>query len=307
MKGLDQLSLSYNDDPYEDLEFINQALEISSYEALWIKYKTVHKMAKIFRTHAHALPSKVASKVEITRTEIEEVRNKLRKILPFDQYSALFYGDFDYPNRLRVAKNPIEVLYYQGNLDLLSSKKIVSIVGARKATKEGISRAKKLTKMLVEEGYIIMSGLAEGIDTAAHTATIEAGGETIAVIGTPLHEVYPKFNTKLQSIIASKHLLASQVPFYLHSQKDWRGNRLYFPERNITMSALSHATVIIEASETSGTHYQARAAISQKRRLFILNSCFKRGLKWPNYYLKKGAHKVVTGKEILAELEKETI
>lgn len=304
MKDLDQATILYNDPPDQDIEIINQAIEISAYESLWIKYKTVHQMANIFREHGHVLPSKVVENVGISEQTIKETREKLRSLLPFDQYSALFYGDFDYPMRLRVAKNPLEVLYYQGNLDLLSSHKIISIVGARKATKEGLRRTRKLALMLVEKGYIIMSGLAEGIDTAAHNAALEAKGRTIGVIGTPLNEYYPKSNYDLQKLISSKHLLVSQVPFYLHSVKNWRENRTFFPERNITMSALSSATIIVEASETSGTLYQARAATNQKRKLFILNSCFKKGLKWPNNFLKKGAFKVVTGDEILNELER---
>ncbi len=287
-------------------EFINPVQEISAYEALWVKYKTVHRMAEVFKAHAHALPSAVAKQVGVSESQTSTVREHLRSLLPFNKYSALFYGDFEYPTRLRVAKNPIELLYYRGALDLLSSPKIVSIVGARKASDEGVRRARRLAKLLVKEGFVIMSGLAEGIDTAAHTAAIEAGGKTIAVIGTPLNESYPKSNIKLQDSIANEHLLVSQVPFYFYSKKDWRENRVFFPERNITMSALSHATIIVEASDTSGSLYQARAAIQQKRELFILNSCFERKLRWPQYYLKKGAHRVVNGAEILKLLRSES-
>src|SRR5207249_1005573 len=123
----------------------------------------------------------------------------------------------------------------------------------------------------------VMSGLAEGIDTAVHRAVIEAGGKTIAVIGTPLGRYYPRSNRELQDEIARKHLLVSQVPFYMASQRDWRETRVFFPERNKTMSALSEATIIVEASDSSGTLFQAQAAIQQRRKLFVLTSCFESG------------------------------
>ncbi len=284
-----------------DDHIILPATEISAYESLWPKYKTVKRMADLFNKHDHALPSRVARREGLEDDEIEEVEEHLRSLLPFPRYSALFFQDFEYPQPLRDAKNPSEILYYQGALDLLSSP-CVSVVGTRKPSDDGLKRAAKLARLLVENGFTVMSGLAEGIDTAAHTAAIDAGGKTVGVIGTPLNEVYPKANEALQKRIAEEYLLISQVPFYLASQRDWRDNRVFFPERNKTMSALSRATVIVEASETSGTLFQARAAIQQGRRLFILNSCFQRGLKWPDQYLQKGATKIVSGEEILAAL-----
>jgi DNA processing protein len=221
--------------------------------------------------------------------------------MPYPKFSALFYGDFEYPEQLKDARNPVEVLYYRGALDLLSSRS-VAVVGARKASELGIQRAKKLAKLLVEHDFTVMSGLAEGIDTAAHTAALEAGGRTIAVIGTALNEVYPRQNLELQQEIARRFLLISQVPFYLYLQRDYRYNRFFFPERNKTMSALSEASVIVEASESSGSLTQAEAAIQQGRKLFILNSCFERGLNWPEKFLKKGAIRVVDSSEILAHL-----
>jgi len=145
-------------------------------------------------------------------------------------------------------------------------------------------------------------GLAQGIDTAAHTAAIAAGGRTIAVIGTPLHTVYPRENLPLQREIAQSHLLISQVPFYLYTRQNYRKNRFFFLERNKTMSALSAATVIVEASDRSGTLSQAEAALQQGRKLFILNSCFECGMEWPDRLLAQGAIRVVDGSEILEHL-----
>lgn len=144
----------------------------------------------------------------------------------------------------------------------------------------------------MQDGFTIVSGLATGIDTEAHTTAIEAGGQTIAVVGTPLGEYYPPENRVLQDRIARDFLLISQVPVYRYAQQTPRFNRLFFPDRNVTMCALTEATIIVEASETSGTLIQARAAIEQGRKLFILDSCFQQGLSWPAKYEAQGAIRV---------------
>jgi hypothetical protein len=118
---------------------------------------------------------------------------------------------------------------------------------------------------------------------------LDAGGRTIGVIGTPLTHAYPQENAYLQAEIAHNFLLISQMPV-LRYEQSWKERRQYFPERNVTMSALTAATIIVEASDTSGTLYQARAALRQKRKLFILESCFHvPGLTWPHRYAEQGA------------------
>lgn len=280
---------------------ISPAKEIAAYEAIWTRFSTFTQVANLFKRFNHALPSKVAQQEGFPETEIDNIKHKVAELLAYHKFSALFYEDFEYPERLKDAKHPIEVLYYQGALDLLSSRS-VAIVGARKASEEGIRRARKLARMLVQHDFTVMSGLAQGIDTAAHKAAIEAGGRTIAVIGTALNASYPPENSELQEEIARCHLLISQVPFCRYSRQDYRMNRFFFPERNKTMSALSEASIIVEASESSGSLTQATAAIEQGRKLFILNSCFERGLEWPKKFLAKGAIRVMDGSEILEYL-----
>jgi DNA processing protein len=148
----------------------------------------------------------------------------------------------------------------------------------------------------------VVSGLASGIDTAAHTAALEAGGQTICVIGTPISETYPRENSELQEHIARNHLLVSQVPIIRYMRQSPKWNRLFFPERNATMSALTQATVIVEAGETSGSLIQGRAALDQGRKLFILESCFHLGLKWPERLQAAGAIRVSEYEEIRKHL-----
>jgi DNA processing protein len=284
-------------------DVIAPSQEITSYEALWTRYNTYPQIANLFRKFNHALPSRIVREEGISSDEVEQVKLVTQQLLPFTKYSALFYQDFEYPGRLRDAKHPVEVLYYRGNLDLLSSR-AVAVVGARKATEEGLRRARKVARLLVENDFTVMSGLAEGIDTAAHEEAILLGGRTIGVLGTPLNQVYPQKNKPLQESIGRNHLIVSQVPFYKYSLQNYRTNRFFFPERNKTMSALSLATIIIEASDSSGTLTQAEAALEQKRKLFILKSCFERGLSWPDKFLAKGAIKIEDGTEILEHLGK---
>ena len=132
------------------------------------------------------------------------------------------------------------------------------------------------------------------------------GGRTVAVIGTPLSHVYPKENAELRRKIADEYLLISQVPVRRYEGQDYRRNRLFFLERNITMSALTEATIIVEAGETSGTLTQARAALHQGRALFILDNCFRNGLTWPQKFVPKGAIRVVDFDDISEHLSATT-
>ena len=210
-------------------EVISPVREISAYEAIWLKLGTTKRVADIFWKVRHALPHVVAAELGISDSIINATKERLESLLPFTSYASLFFKDFEYPERMRDVRNPVEVIYYQGNLDLLSSRS-VSIVGARKCSDNGAMRARKLAKALVEKNYTIMSGLAEGIDTNAHTAALEVSGKTIGVIGTSLNTFYPPSNKGLQEEIATSHLLVSQVPFCLYADRDYRANRTFFPE-----------------------------------------------------------------------------
>ena len=271
---------------------INPLIEIVAYEALWANRKASFKsLSELFASHPNSKPSDFVPKQEIEELS-EKVKNLVLKNGLDYKVNLLINGTFDYPDKLKDAREPVEVLYYSGNLDLLSTKS-VAIVGTRNPSPEGLKRTEKIVSFLVKDGYTIVSGLAQGVDTMAHTTAIKEGGQTIAVIGTPLNNFYPKENEGLQKLIAKKYLLVSQVPFYRYTQQNVNGNKLFFPERNKTMSALTKATIIIEAGETSGTLIQARAAIQQGRKLFILDSCFQnKKLTWPEKYEKLGAIRV---------------
>jgi DNA processing protein len=266
--------------------------ELGAYEALWLNPQSSFKtLAELFARHPGAVPSELVPE-EIAEPTARRVVAEMTD-RGISDFGVRVHGAGEYPQRLRDAEYPIELLYYCGDWDLAGATQAVAIVGTRQPSEEGIRRARKLVRRLVEDGVVIVSGLARGIDTVAHTTAIECGGKTIAVIGTPLCEVYPKENEELQRKIAEEHLLISQIPVLRYSQQSWQGNRLFFPQRNITMSALTGATIIVEAGETSGTLTQARAAISQDRELFIMESNFHNpSLTWPAKYERRGAHRL---------------
>lgn len=273
--------------------------EAIAYELLWTKDKASFKsISELFSSSPKERPSSF-----VTKEMIDDFKDTFRKLFFNDKldykFNFLINSTIDYPVKLRDAKEPIEALYYSGNLDYIDSR-CISIVGTRNPSPEGLARTRKIAKLLVKEGFTIVSGLAQGVDTMAHKTAIENNGRTIAVIGTPLDQVYPKENKDLQTFIAKNHLLISQIPFYRYSLQNPKSNRFFFPERNKTMSALSLGTIIIEASETSGTLTQARAALHQGRKLFILNSCFEnKNITWPARFEKMGAIRVNDIKDIL--------
>lgn len=166
-----------------------------------------------------------------------------------------------------------------GDLSLVERPRI-AIVGARKASIEGRRRAAQLARDCARAGVVVVSGLAEGIDYAAHTAAIEHGGKTIAVIGTPLDKVYPPKHAALQREIYREHLLLSPFPW---GEKFVPAN---FPERNRIMARLAMATVIIEASDTSGSLHQAAESVQVGHPVFIAAAVLDNPkLTWPKRFI----------------------
>ncbi|WP_407494469.1 DNA-processing protein DprA [Elizabethkingia anophelis] len=181
-------------------------------------------------------------------------------------------------------KNSPKELFFIGDFSLLESERRIAVVGSRKVSAMGIRRAEFVTKFLVERKIVVVSGLAEGIDTTAHTAGIVNGGKTIAVIGTPLNISFPASNKGLQDIIGKEHLLISQF------KENTAVSPKNFPIRNRTMAMISDATIIIEASENSGTRHQGWEALRLGRNLYIMEKIIKdKKVTWAREMLDYGA------------------
>jgi DNA processing protein len=190
-------------------------------------------------------------------------------------------------------------LFCAGDLNLVREP-CVAVVGTRDVSPEGARRAAKLGRELAAAGVVVVSGLARGVDTYALKSAIEAGGRVVAVIGTPLEKAYPAENAALQESIYRDHLLVT--PF-APGRVVTKGN---FPERNKVMAALTDATAIIEASDTSGTLHQAAECRRLGRWLFIANSIIENpSVTWPSKWTKYEMTRCFTKTEdILAVLPK---
>ena len=188
-------------------------------------------------------------------------------------------------------------LYVSGPMEISVPRPRLAIIGSRKASGKSLDVAGEIAKTLVKKLVVIVSGLAEGIDTAAHRAAIESGGRTIAVLGTPLDRVYPQKNMELQQEIMRSHLAISQFPSGYPIEP---GN---FVMRNRTMALTANASVIVEAGETSGSLHQGWEALRLGRPLFIWTSIVNnRSLKWPVEMIRHGALELKDPEEILQVL-----
>lgn len=207
-------------------------------------------------------------------------------------------GDQAYSKLLATTKEAPPYLFLKGNVHLLEEKS-VCVVGSRNASEESMKKTERIVKSLVKRNIVVNAGLARGIDTATHTAALANGGRTIAVIGTPINQYYPKENKDLQIQIEKNGLVVSQFPPCNTI------NRWNFPTRNGVMSGISLATIIMEAGESSGALKQADYALKQGRDVLIPQSAIDNPLiQWPKKYVSKGAHAFKTLKEVLQILNR---
>lgn len=200
-------------------------------------------------------------------TEVERwaaVLDKLAKTDPDVELVTVL--DDAYPPNLRLVYNRPPFLFIRGHLQP-QDQRAVAIVGTRKATPAGLEEARQLAAALSHQGVTIISGLAKGIDSAAHDSTLTASGRTLAVIGTGILNTYPPENADLaQRIVASGGALISQFT------PDGPPRATNFPLRNVVTSGMAIGTVVIEASATSGARMQARLALEHGKRLFLVES-----------------------------------
>lgn len=194
------------------------------------------------------------------------------------------------PAALLGALNDIEqkhapaTVFTLGDRSVIAQRPRVAVVGARQASDDGLKRARKVARLVVEAGGVVVSGLAAGVDTVAHKTAIDLGGKTIAVIGTAIDKCYPAANRALQDTIAQHHLLVSEWGPGHPTDKG------HFVRRNRLMALVCDGSVIIEASDSSGTLSQGWEMIRLGRPLFILRSVAENpALKWPKEMLAYGA------------------
>jgi len=223
-----------------------------------------------------------------------------------EEIQKITIEDKNYPGQLKKIKNAPKVLYFRGKI--LQNKTwegkpkelCFAVVGTRRCSFYGKQVALEIAGNLAEAGLTVVSGLAPGIDTFAHTAVAEQEKRTIAVLGTGLDEksIYPKENIELaRKIIELGGCLISEYP------PGTRGTRFTFPERNRIISGLSLGTLVVEAKEKSGALITANYAFSQKRKVFAVpGTIYASNSQGPNLLIKRGAKLVDNANDILEEL-----
>jgi DNA processing protein len=272
-------------------------VEMGAYEALWEKPGATFKTVSEWIASAPNQRSTDLVPPETAQAHAQDIISRLAKANIEDVGIRLFNTP-DYPAKLCDARHPLRAFYYRGDWNLTKTRS-VAVVGARQITDEGAARTRRLVRYLVEDGFTIVSGLAAGTDWTAHTTAMKMGGRTIAVLGTPITHVYPRAHAALQRDIGNRFLVISQLPMKLYSKRDYRYNRTFFPARNVTMSTLTDASVIVAIGESRGTYIQSQAALDQGRPLFLLNNCFKKeGIDWPHRFAKRCAIRVYTYEDI---------
>lgn len=216
---------------------------------------------------------------DAARSELDKVKSEDVRLVTI--------ADDDFPATLRLIHNPPPFLFVRGTIteaDLRS----VAVVGTRQASDAGIKRAGRMAVELVRRDVTVVSGLARGIDTAAHQAALEAGGRTIAVVGTGILRTYPAENRELSNRIATSGSGAVVSQFW----PDAPPATYTFPRRNVTMSGIAQGTVVIEASSTSGAKMQARIALEHGKKVFLIKSLTEHQ-EWARSYVEsRGAVQV---------------
>jgi DNA processing protein len=204
-----------------------------------------------------------------------------------------------YPPLLREIYDPPILLYARGRIELLQSL-MLGVVGTRRPSDYGAIVARRLSSDLAHSGFTIVSGMARGIDTAAHTATLDVDGATIAVFGSGVDHVYPAENRKLARSIAEKGLLLSEFPM------GTPGHPQNFPIRNRIISGMSVGVLIVEGAQYSGSAITARLALDQGREVFAVPGNITNSMSWgPNLLIKQGAKLVQDWNDVVVELSSE--
>lgn len=238
----------------------------------------------------------IASKV--TPAQIERYERMIQD-LALQGVEVVTVPDVEYPANLRDIYNRPPMLFVRGEL-LRRDERAIAVVGTRSPSEAGLREASRLARELAARGITVLSGLARGIDTAAHEGALSVNGRTVAVLGTGINKIYPPENEVLAGRIVERGALVSQF------WPDAPPTRYSFPMRNVVMSGLALGTVVVEAGPTSGAKMQARLALEHGKRLFLVESLVF-SQSWAQKYARlPGVTVVRSADEILPFVEKLT-
>jgi DNA processing protein len=252
------------------------------------------------RLTLEALGLKPATVSELQDSEILERANREIERLEQLNVTVITLEDVNYPTWLREIYDPPIALYVRGDLDAACHRPCLAVVGSRRCSTYGANAATSLARDLAGEGVTIVSGLARGIDGAAHRGALEAKGRTIAVIGTGIDIIYPKEHARLADEIASSGAIISEFPL------DTPPLAQNFPYRNRVLSGLCLGVLVVEAAEHSGSLITARLAQEQGREVFAVPGNITSQTSFgPNYLIKDGAKLVQHWRDVIEEFPRE--
>ncbi len=250
--------------------------------------------ATLTELEAAGLPAQAAQSLGTGRS-VELASDEIAKAAAAG-VQCVTLDDPAYPARLRQIYDPPLVLYVRGNVSALSQPGI-AVIGTRHPTPYGIGMSERLACDLSARGFVIFSGLARGVDTAAHRGAVSGKGKTVAVFGTGVDVVYPKENSRLaDQILSLGGALISEFPLATFAAPQ------NFPIRNRIISGISFGVLVVEAAEYSGTRITARCALEQSRDVFAVPGNVTNKNSWPNTLIKQGAKLVATWEDVWEEL-----
>lgn len=254
----------------------------------------------VFEASAAALDSAGLRRETIDAIKSRDLREKAeREIEELAKLGgeALILADERYPSLLRETYDPPIVIYCLGDFRSAFAQPCLAVVGSRRCSTYGRNVAEKLARELSERGVTVVSGLARGIDSAAHRGALEGRGLTVAVMGTGLDAVYPKENRKLAARIAEQGSLVTEFPLATPPLSQ------NFPFRNRVISGLALGVLVVEGAERSGSLITARLAYEQGRDVFAVPGNVTSAKSFgPNYLIKDGAKLVQTWRDVIEEL-----
>lgn len=257
----------------------------------------------VFEASVHSLETAGLRRETIEAIKSAEPREKAsHQIEELSRLSGevLILTDDRYPALLRETYDPPIVIYCRGAFATAFSQPVVAIVGSRRCSTYGRNVAEKLSRELAERGVTVVSGLARGIDSAAHRGALEGGGLTVGVMGTGLDAVYPKENRKLAARIIEQGALVTEFPLATPPVSQ------NFPFRNRVISGLALGVLVVEGAERSGSLITARLAYEQGRDVFAVPGNITSAKSFgPNYLIKDGAKLVQTWLDVVEELPAE--
>ena len=237
-------------------------------------------------------PIKIKRMHNITLEEIE----KIIFLHTSKGFNLVTYEDNEYPQQLKTIFKPPLVLYYKGDINICNNNLLISVVGSRNPTAYGVEAAKIICDGLVKSNVIIVSGLASGLDSEAHKASVKANVPTIAILGTAIDVCYPKNNYALRNLIEKNGVVISEYPI------NTIGKPQYFVYRNRLIAGLCNGLCVIEAKKQSGTMSTVNFAIDYNKNIFAVpGNIFSELSEGTNQLIKQGVKPVSRAKDILID------